>query len=57
MEESGREFYYKLPEEIVDTRAPVLINASVEALVSAYQAMLAKVKIQRQQENDVVIPS
>ena len=55
LEESGREFYYKLPEEIVDTRAPVLINASVEALVGAYQAMLAKVKIQRQQENDVVI--
>jgi segregation and condensation protein A len=55
LEESSREFYYKRPEEIIDTRAPVLINASVEALMNAYRVMLAKTKVQRQQENNVVI--
>ncbi len=56
LEEKGRKIYYKLPEEIVDTRAPVYINANVKALVEAYkEMMMTRLNDKHDQNKDIVI--
>lgn len=55
MEEQGRTFFYKLPEELIDTRAPVILNASVQALTEAYRLLMEKIDKQEQDRPEVVV--
>lgn len=55
MEARGRAYFYKLPEEIVDMRAPVIVNASVAALEQAYRALLARGGAEKPAAEEVVV--
>lgn len=41
---NGREVFYKLPEEIVDEREPVILNADINLLIGAFAELLKKQK-------------
>lgn len=54
-EKDSKGIYYKLPEEIIDTRDSIYINADVDLLVQAFRDLLKKVSEKPSESDHVVI--